>query len=149
MPLHRIAIALGGNIGDVPAAFRQAVCLLEDGGVTGIVCGLTLVSKPVDCVPGTPDFHNSALVGYWEGTPEELLDLTQSIETRLGRPAVHSSRESRSIDLDILLYDDISLNSPRLTIPHPRMMERSFVIVPLEDAIKKSGFRFESIISSF
>ena len=134
---HQVAIALGGNLGDVPASFDKAIALLEEGGLAGIVRGLTLVSKPVDCVPGTPDFHNSAIVGFWEGTPEQLLDLTQSIEQRLGRPAQHSSRESRTIDLDILLFDDLQLNTPRLTIPHPRMKQRQFVMVPLEDALAK------------
>ena len=134
---HKVAIALGGNIGDVPASFDKAIALLEDGGLTGIVRGRTLVSEPVDCVPGTPGFHNSAIVGFWEGTPEQLLDLTQSIERQMGRPAQHSSRESRTIDLDILLFDDLQISTPRLTIPHPRMKQRPFVMVPLEDALDK------------
>ena len=136
---HKVAIALGGNIGDVPAAFDKAIALLEEGGLTGIVRGRTIVSSPVDCVPGTPDFHNSAIVGSWDGSPEQLLDLTQSIERKLGRPAQHSSRESRTLDLDILLFDDLEICTPRLTIPHPRMKQRPFVMVPLEDALKKQG----------
>ena len=135
---HRIAIALGGNLGDVPATFDRAIALLEEGGVTDIVRGCTLVSQAVDCVPGTPDFHNSAVVGFWTGSPEQLLDLTQRIERQLGRPERHSSRESRTIDLDILLFDDIILETPRLTIPHPRMRQRPFVMVPLEDALEKT-----------
>ena len=134
---HRVAIALGGNIGDVPAAFDKAVAMLEEGGVSGIVRGCTIVSQAVDCVPGTPDFHNSAIVGFWEGSPEQLLDLTQSIERSMGRPAKHSSRESRTLDLDILLFDDLEMRTPRLTIPHPRMKQRAFVMVPLEDALGK------------
>ena len=135
---HKIAIALGGNLGDVPATFDRAITLLEEGGVTGIVRGCTLVSKAVDCVPGTPDFHNSAVVGFWKGSPDELLDLTQSIEMQLGRPARHSSRESRTIDLDILTFDDMTIETPRLAIPHPRMRQRPFVMVPLKDALDKA-----------
>lgn len=139
--LHKVAIALGGNIGDVPAAFDKAIALLEASGLTGIVRGCTIVSHAVDCVPGTPDFHNSAILGLWEGTPEQLLDLTQDIERKMGRPAQHSSRESRTLDLDILLFDDLEIKTPRLTIPHPRMKQRQFVMVPLKDAQDKSRSR--------
>ena len=128
---HRIAIALGGNLGDPAASFKYAVTLLATGGVRDICKAPLFITTPVDCVPGTPDFVNSALTASWDGSPEELLRLCQTIEQRLGRPAQPSSRESRVIDLDILLFDFLSLDSPNLIIPHPRLRLRRFVLEPL------------------
>ncbi len=132
---NRVAIALGGNIGDVRARFQTALLMLAAGGVTHIRKASDYRTAPVDCVPGTPDFWNSALVGEWGGTPQELLLLTQSIERRLGRPAQHSSRESRTIDLDILLFGDLKISTQNLTIPHPRMHQREFVLKPLAEIL--------------
>ncbi len=128
---HRVAIALGGNLGDTVACFERAVTLLAVGGVRNIRQAPLFITTPVDCKPGTPDFVNSALTASWNDSPEELLRLCQAIEQRLGRPAKHSSRESRIIDLDILLFDFLSLVSPNLIIPHPRLRLRRFVLEPL------------------
>ena len=130
-----VAIALGGNIGDVRARFQTALLMLAAGGLSHIRKASDYKTTPVDCVPGTPDFWNSALIGEWGGTPQELLMLTQSVERRLGRPAQHSSRESRTIDLDILLFGDQRINTPSLTIPHPRMHQREFVLNPLRELL--------------
>ena len=130
-----VAIALGGNIGDVRARFQTALLMLAAGGLSNIRKASDYQTTPVDCVPGTPDFWNSALIGEWGGTPQELLMLTQSVERRLGRPAQHSSRESRTIDLDILLFGDQRINTPSLTIPHPRMHQREFVLKPLRELL--------------
>ena len=127
---HQVAIALGGNVGDVEAAFKKAVALLSEQ-LHDIKVADVIVTKPVDCVPGTPDFKNTALVAFFDGSPEELLELCQSIERTLGRPARHSSHESRTVDLDILLYDGRQISLPNLTIPHPRMHLREFVLRPL------------------
>ncbi|MBR0460304.1 MAG: 2-amino-4-hydroxy-6-hydroxymethyldihydropteridine diphosphokinase [Victivallales bacterium] len=129
----QVAIALGGNIGDTEGLFRRAVQMLGEGGLQGVRVSRTIVSTPVDCVPGTPEFHNAALTGAWQGTALELLALTQRIERSLGRPAVHSSRESRTMDLDILLFGEESLALPELVIPHPRMIQRRFVLEPLAE----------------
>ncbi|HQC51811.1 MAG TPA: 2-amino-4-hydroxy-6-hydroxymethyldihydropteridine diphosphokinase [Lentisphaeria bacterium] len=128
---HRVAIALGGNLGDTVACFERAMVLLAAGGVRNIRQAPLFITTPVDCEPGTPDFVNSALTASWGSSPEELLRLCQTIEQRLGRPAKHSSRESRIIDLDLLLFDTLSLVSPNLTIPHPRLRSRRFVLEPL------------------
>ncbi len=130
---HHVAIGVGGNIGDSKRIFADAGKLLEKGGMSEIRMASIIVTKPVDCVPGTPDFLNSAVVGEWGGTPQELLALTQSIERAKGRPVSHSSRESRPLDLDLLLMDDLTLDEPTLTIPHPRMCERRFVLAPLAE----------------
>lgn len=128
---HRIAIALGGNIGDTAGHFHVAVQLLQDGGVYDIHQAPLYITAPVDCEPGTPDFVNSAISATWPGTPEGLLTLCQSIERRLGRPSRHSCRESRIIDLDLLLFDSLQIVLPDLVIPHPRLRQRRFVLEPL------------------
>ena len=130
---HHVAIGVGGNIGDSRRIFADAGKLLEQGGMSGIRMASIIVTKPVDCVPGTPDFLNSAVIGEWGGTPQELLALMQSIEQAMGRPVSHSSHESRPLDLDLLLMDDLTLDEPTLTIPHPRMCERRFVLKPLAE----------------
>ena len=88
-------------------------------------------TKPVDCVPGTPDFLNTAVVGQWGGTPLELLAACQKIEREAGRPAVHSSHEARLLDIDVLLWGAETLSLPGLIVPHPRMHLRRFVLEPL------------------
>jgi len=129
----RIALALGANLGQPEVTFQRACEMLEAGGVSGLQMASCLQSEPVGCHPGTPDFTNSAVIGSWNGTAQQLLELTQSIEERLGRPREHDSQGSRLIDIDILLVDDLILDSPKLCIPHPRMCERLFVLQPLAE----------------
>ncbi|MBQ7650982.1 MAG: 2-amino-4-hydroxy-6-hydroxymethyldihydropteridine diphosphokinase [Victivallales bacterium] len=127
---HRVAIALGGNIGDAEQTFRKAIEMLSEE-LYDIKVADVITTKPVDCVPGTPDFKNTAVIASFDGTPQELLSICQNIERALGRPAQHSSHESRTVDLDIILFDDVQLSTPNLTIPHPRMHFREFVLRPL------------------
>ena len=128
-----VAIMLGGNLGDTEKFFDDAVAGLTAGGfrVTGrsAICR----SAPVDCVPGTPDFADQALTGSWSGTPEELLALCQNLERAAGRPAKHSSRESRTLDCDIIIFGDVVSDAPFLTLPHPRAKLRRFVLEPLAE----------------
>lgn len=129
----RIALGLGGNLGQPEMTFRLAAELLLAAGVRDLRLASCYRSAPVDCLPGTPDFSNSAAVGYWPGRPAELLTLTQDIERQLGRPAVHDSRDSRSIDIDILLFADLNYQTPHLQIPHPRLRQRLFALQPLAE----------------
>ena len=132
--LHHVAIALGGNLGNTEEYFRKAILLLGQR-LRDIQVANVITTKPVDCVPGTPDFKNTVLTATFNGTPLELLDFCQSIERILGRPKEHSSHESRTIDLDVLLFDKLLFSLPSLTIPHPRMFERLFVLIPLLELI--------------
>lgn len=135
-----VALALGGNLGDVEDAFRKALELLAAGGVTGLVTAPVFVTAPVGCLPGTPDFRNSAATGFWSGTPEALLDLTQSIEVALGRPAGHGFHTSRTLDLDIILFGDRCIRTARLTVPHPEAARREFVLEPLAEIAPELRF---------
>ena len=128
-----VAIGLGANLGNPRAAIRQAVGLLVQRGLRGLRASGLYESEPVDCVAGTPVFLNAALTGIWAGGAEALLILCQAIERQLGRPAAHSSREARVIDVDILLFGGSVVQQPRLIVPHPRLRDRLFVLLPLAE----------------
>lgn len=129
----RTALSLGGNLGDVAEAFRQAAELLGQGGFAVQKTASVYRTTPVDCPPGTPDFCNTAMTGLWSDTPEKLLDLTQHIEVLLGRPADHGYHQSRTLDIDILFMGGIEMATPRLTLPHPEAARRRFVLDPLSE----------------
>ncbi|MCQ2379181.1 MAG: 2-amino-4-hydroxy-6-hydroxymethyldihydropteridine diphosphokinase, partial [Victivallaceae bacterium] len=90
-------------------------------------------TAPVDCEPGTPDFLNQGVTGVWPGTAEELLLLGRAIEIRCGRPAVHSSRQARVFDCDLILFGEETISRPGLQVPHPRAKMRRFVLEPLAE----------------
>ncbi len=128
MPI--LYLALGTNIGDRRLNLRRAVAALSPG-VT------VLAESPVYETPawGYEDqapFLNMVLKGETELRPQALLAYVKRLETELGRtPSFRWG--PRLIDIDILLYDQLVLNTPELTIPHARLHERPFVLVPLAD----------------
>ena len=121
---------------------------LRAAGATEICRSRIHVTKPVDCVPGTPDFLNQALTGEWRGSVETLFDLLQSLERRCGRPEVHSSRESRPLDCDLILWGEEVISTPRLQIPHPRARQRLFVLEPLAEIAPEMRFMPEGLTVS-
>ena len=131
--MPKIAIMLGGNLPDTLEKMNFAVEKLQNSGFSVDNISTVFCSEAVDCVPGTPDFLDRAVTGKWNNSAEELLKLCQSIEVASGRPAIHSSRESRVLDIDIILFGDEVINLPHLTIPHPRAMQRQFVLEPLAE----------------
>ena len=129
----RTALALGSNAPGSGAVFQMAAELLEQQGFCVERIANIIITKPVDCPPGTPDFFNSALIGTFSGTAEELLEITQGIEQTLGRPADHGFHLPRPLDIDIVLFGSLVMDTPRLTLPHPRAQERMFVLEPLNE----------------
>jgi 2-amino-4-hydroxy-6-hydroxymethyldihydropteridine diphosphokinase len=128
----KIALAMGANLGDDPAEnIRWGALKLLEAGLEELLMAPIIRTKPVDCVPGTPDFLNTAVIGLWGGKPLELLAACQRIEREAGRPAVHSSHEARLLDIDVLLWGTETLSLPGLIVPHPRMHLRRFVLEPL------------------
>ena len=127
-------LGLGSNLGDRLAVMSAAVAALDDhpriqvdfpGGVTSLY-----ETSPVGGPPDQPPYLNSALRVRTSLAPLALLDTVLSIETSLGR--VRRERWGpRLIDIDLLLYDDVVLEHQRLTLPHPRLHERRFVLEPL------------------
>lgn len=129
--MRQIAVMLGGNLPGSASAFARALEKFAAAGVGAMRVSPPVSSSAEDCVPGTPDFLDQAFTGVWAGSPEELLALCQRIEREAGRPARHSSRESRILDCDIILFGDEVIDTPALTVPHPRALRRRFVLEPL------------------
>jgi 2-amino-4-hydroxy-6-hydroxymethyldihydropteridine diphosphokinase len=131
----RVGIALGSNLdarlANVRAARRHLFALHEDRGP--FLCSRIYETDPVDCPPGSPAFLNAAIELACTIPPLNLLKKLQRLEQILGRPANHSRHAPRTIDLDILYYDNLAFALPELTLPHPRIAERSFVLTPLAD----------------
>ena len=126
-------IALGGNLGDVPAAFRRACEALSNAGFRIRRFSSLLKTAPVGGEPGAPEFTNAAVSGFWNGTPLELLRLCQKIEADNGRPNDHAHHVSRTLDLDIILFGQETVALPDLTVPHPEAAKRDFVMIPVRE----------------
>ena len=131
----RVGIALGSNLDDrlanLRAARRHLFALHEDRGP--FLCSRIYETEPVDCPPGSAPFLNAAIELACTLPPLDLLKKLQAIEQILGRPSNHTHHAPRTIDLDILYYDNLSFTLPELTLPHPRITERAFVLHPLAD----------------
>lgn len=125
-----VYIALGSNVGVGNQQFDTAISLLEKK-LTNIVETHRYSSKAVG-VTDQPDFLNSVIQAETDLNPHDLLALTQATEQSVGR--VHRFRWGpREIDIDIIFYDKEIIDTPNLTIPHPRFAERDFVLKPLCD----------------
>ena len=129
-------IALGANLGDATQSLRQAVTAI--GAMPD--CGVKKISSfyktaPLETFPGHApggDYINAVVAIETYLTPHALLQFLQQIELSHGRdrPYVNAPR---TLDLDLLLYGDDRIDSPQLTVPHPRMWQRAFVLVPLAE----------------
>lgn len=125
------AIALGSNLGDSRQNLEQAIIQLEQ--VPEItVNGVSHWYETLPVGPTQPNYLNGCAILTTTLFPLELLDTLLAIENHFGR--VRQERwGARTLDLDLLLYDDLVLDTPRLQLPHPRMVERAFVLVPLAE----------------
>jgi 2-amino-4-hydroxy-6-hydroxymethyldihydropteridine diphosphokinase len=127
-------IALGGNVGDVRATFDRAVALLCDGTDVRLTARSSDYRTPPWGVTDQPPFINAVISVATALTPHALLQRMQDCERGLGRDREHERHWGpRPIDLDLLAYDDVVLHDRTLTLPHPRMFERAFVLVPLAE----------------
>ncbi len=126
----RIFLALGANVGDKKGNIGKAIEMLKEKVV--IEKQAPLYGTRPKGYEFQENFLNTALLGQTELRPEELLLFVKEIEQRLGR-VMRMRNGPREIDIDILLYDDVVLNSENLQIPHPRIAERDFVLQPLLD----------------
>lgn len=126
-------IALGGNLGDVPAAFRRACEALSNAGFRIRRFSSLLRTAPLGCEPGAPEFFNAVLSGFWDGTALDLLRACRRIEADNGRPNDHAYHVSRTLDLDIISFGRETIDQPELKVPHPEAAKRDFVMVPLRE----------------
>lgn len=134
--MGNVLIALGGNVGDVRATFQKAI---------SNICGMmqaTLLSRSSDYATppwGELDqdrFINACIEIETSLDPHALLFTLHKIEKKFGRDRAKEHRWGpRTLDLDLIAYDDASINQPDLTLPHPRLFERAFVLVPLAEIV--------------
>lgn len=131
--MHDCLIAFGSNIGDGQNSLQQSLSRLDETrGITCLQVGRPVCTQPVGGPADQPNFLNAAIRLQTELSAEELHKKTIEIERELGR--VRGQRwGSRKVDLDLLLYGDLLLESDQLVIPHPRMTFRRFVLEPAEE----------------
>lgn len=135
---HIAYLSLGSNLGDRHATMQQAILLL--GKQAGSV---DRVSSAIETEPwgfkSANKFLNMCVRIITTLSPEQLLATTKDIELQLGRTtkSVNGQYHDRPIDIDILTYDDLHINTPSLTLPHPHMHERDFVMIPLHEILDK------------
>jgi 2-amino-4-hydroxy-6-hydroxymethyldihydropteridine diphosphokinase len=126
-------IAFGGNVGDVPRSFREArEELAAVPGCRLVASSLSYVSPPLG-PPAQPDYHNAVVSIVTELLPRTLLHELERIETRHGRKRGDVRWGPRTLDLDLIAMDDMVLDAAELTLPHPEMHARVFVLQPLCD----------------
>ncbi|MEM6253678.1 MAG: 2-amino-4-hydroxy-6-hydroxymethyldihydropteridine diphosphokinase [Cyanobacteria bacterium P01_D01_bin.156] len=124
------AIALGSNLGDSEKTIERALVQLDRNDLRLGMRSQLYKTAPVG--PPQPDYINACAIFHTTLSPEQVLKALLSIETHFGR--IRRERWGpRTLDLDLLLYDDHIIDTPNLTLPHPRMQERAFVLVPLAE----------------
>jgi 2-amino-4-hydroxy-6-hydroxymethyldihydropteridine diphosphokinase len=132
--MARAFLGLGGNVGDSRATLDRAVAMLNDGRDIKVLARSADYQTPPWGVESQAPFVNLCLAVETTLTPRQLLSRIHEVEQSLGRDRARETRWGpRTCDIDILSYDDTALNEPDLTLPHPRMFERGFVLMPLAE----------------
>jgi len=133
--MARTGIALGSNLGDRLANLSAALDGLRTIATPDepILAAPLYETEPLGCPKGSPAFLNTVVEIDWPGFPLELLEKTRALEVRLGRIPNPVRNAPRIIDIDILYCGGATVDHPDLILPHPRMGERLFVLMPLTD----------------
>ena len=136
---HQVCLGLGSNLGDRASLLEQAIQLI-DHRVGQVICRSSFMETEPWGFDSPNRFLNGAVLCKTLLTPHEVLEATQQIERELGKQPEHATRRrqetvyrDRPVDIDILIYDDLTVDEPDLKIPHPLMHERDFVMKPLQE----------------
>ncbi|MGB6064329.1 MAG: 2-amino-4-hydroxy-6-hydroxymethyldihydropteridine diphosphokinase [Desulfomonilaceae bacterium] len=133
-------IGFGSNQGDRELKFREALAALAELPVTTVEKHSGLYeTEPIGLADNGSKFLNAAVALKTDLSPVELMKMLRVIELNLGKSPTHRSDMSRTIDLDLLLYEDLHISEDGLEIPHPRMHHRAFVLVPLAEIAAEVG----------
>ncbi len=124
-------LGLGSNVGDPAEHLRAALALLPPRGAAVAAVSSVYVTEPVGEILDQPDFLNAAVRIRTELGPEELLDACKAVEAERGRAFDQPRHSPRPLDVDLLLLGDLELRGERLTLPHPQVTSRRFVLAPL------------------
>jgi 2-amino-4-hydroxy-6-hydroxymethyldihydropteridine diphosphokinase len=129
-------LGFGGNVGDVRTTLDKAVALFADGKDVTLRARSSDYATPPWGVTDQPPFVNLAIAVETALSPRALLERALGVERALGRDRARETRWGpRTIDIDLIAYDDLVLDEPDLTLPHPRLFERAFVLVPLNEIV--------------
>ena len=134
---HTVYFSLGSNLGDKEGNIREAISRI--GELIGEVDRQsTLLATEPWGFESDNTFVNAAIRCTTSLSPFEILNITQNIERAMGRTlkSVDGQYHDRIIDIDILIYDDLHITTPQLTLPHPLMKERDFVMIPLKEILQ-------------
>lgn len=132
--MARIVLSLGSNIEPREEHLKKAIAEIADWSESALKVSNMYSTEPVG-FRSEKDFLNLAVLFETSCSPAELLAKIHAVESKMGRIRTPGRVEDRIIDMDILFYDDLVLNTDELSIPHPRLHERSFVLTPLLDIV--------------
>ena len=149
--MAKALIALGGNVGNVRDTLDRAIAAFCDGVAVRLLKRSSDYRTPPVGVTDQPPFINCAIVAATELPPPALLARAQSVEAQFGR---NRSQEQhwgpRTLDIDLIAYDDLAMNTSELILPHPRALERAFVLLPLAELVPErriSGVRIKNALA--
>ncbi len=125
-----VVLGIGGNIGNVPRRFKKLALLLASHPRVRLVRSAPILKNPPFGYLDQPDFYNSVLLVDTTLSPQALLHFLLRVEKRFGRVRTFKNAP-RTLDIDIIFYDNMRIKRKDLTIPHPHWMERESVVVPL------------------
>ncbi len=132
--LFPVGVALGSNQGDRLGHLRAALSYLETISKDPVRYSCVYETKPIGCPKGSPSFFNAVCEITYQKDPSALLRLLREMrefEKQQGRPETYQKNTPRPLDMDLLYAGDLILQTEELTLPHPRMLERRFVLQPL------------------
>ena len=131
MASETVYIGLGSNLGDRESFLNGAIAHLSNvPGLEITAASSIYISQPQDMADDSPSFLNQVVRAEFAFTPGELLHAVENIESELGRTD-KGARRARTIDIDLLMFGERRIKTDLLEIPHPRLLRRSFVLVPL------------------
>jgi len=129
-------LGLGGNVGNVSATLDRAITLFADGEHVKLVARSSNYRTPPWGVTDQPPFINCAIAVETALPPHALLDRALNVERALGRQRANEERWGpRPVDIDLIAYGDLTIDESGLTLPHPRLFERAFVLLPLAEIV--------------
>ena len=127
----RIYLSFGSNLGDRAANLERAIAALPEAGVRVLRRSSLYETEPVSCPPNSPKFLNAALEIEYEGVPKTLLKKVLAYEVAHDRNRDLPKNAARTIDIDILYFGEVEILDKDFVVPHPRIAERRFVLLPL------------------